>query len=76
MVSVAYFAALFGVEIYPREGTETIASWFLGFSCVVEIYPREGTETICSSLWIPPVGVEIYPREGTETSRDRNDHNQ
>ena len=45
MVSVAYFAALFGVEIYPREGTETICSSLWIPPVGVEIYPREGTET-------------------------------
>ena len=33
------------VEIYPREGTETLClnGWFPDLP--VEIYPREGTET-------------------------------
>ena len=34
------------VEIYPREGTETIPARRLRWrTCTVEIYPREGTET-------------------------------
>ena len=33
------------VEIYPREGTETVLAKPLVSFHVVEIYPREGTET-------------------------------
>ena len=33
------------VEIYPREGTETAASYHPRHTAAVEIYPREGTET-------------------------------
>ena len=36
------------VEIYPREGTETIVVAKKGSPKKVEIYPREGTETIAS----------------------------
>ena len=34
------------VEIYPREGTETLERQPTNLDRVVEIYPREGTETI------------------------------
>ena len=33
------------VEIYPREGTETLPITRDFTGCMVEIYPREGTET-------------------------------
>ena len=35
------------VEIYPREGTETIIRFTKDKLVKVEIYPREGTETVC-----------------------------
>ena len=36
---------LLKVEIYPREGTETIICFFVLVMKRVEIYPREGAET-------------------------------
>ena len=56
------------VEIYPREGTETLAPAVRRARDQVEIYPREGTETITDDAYITRItNVEIYPREGTET---------
>ena len=56
------------VEIYPREGTETVRIAALYSSRLyVEIYPREGTETASNPPPYPVKSVEIYPREGTET---------
>ena len=57
------------VEIYPREGTETILLHLDQTECHVEIYPREGTETILHPSFQCFTCVEIYPREGTETNR-------
>ena len=34
------------VEIYPREGAETICNYVLPILDFVEIYPREGMETL------------------------------
>ena len=36
---------IYTVEIYPREGTETIIVFVILRFTNVEIYPREGTET-------------------------------
>ena len=55
------------VEIYPREGTETICLQTCPNTQLVEIYPREGTETTYTGQFLPIWWVEIYPREGTET---------
>ena len=55
-----------GVEIYPREGTETAESRPRR-TARVEIYPREGTETASGRRRESAYLVEIYPREGTET---------
>ena len=55
------------VEIYPREGTETVAGFLVAICALVEIYPREGTETTYTGQFLPIWWVEIYPREGTET---------
>ena len=40
------------VEIYPREGTETVSQQSIDTIHIVEIYPREGTETtiFCGAL--------------------------
>ena len=59
---------LSAVEIYPREGTETIALLYILALLIVEIYPREGTETIADIIGNCFFHVEIYPREGTETT--------
>ena len=60
--------SLYHVEIYPREGTETLCEIAKGYHLVVEIYPREGTETSFFRKILHKTMVEIYPREGTETS--------
>ena len=59
------------VEIYPREGTETLARLTRARTEYVEIYPREGTETYSADCRNMRLNVEIYPREGTETSYQR-----
>ena len=43
---LASWKAEIGVEIYPREGTETSTASHTLLMNRVEIYPREGTETI------------------------------
>ena len=65
-----YFAQA-RVEIYPREGTETLFSHNARLYKAVEIYPREGTETLAVSFqFLIYHQVEIYPCEGTETLND------
>ena len=44
-------AFIIDVEIYPREGTETLPANHCETDYRVEIYPREGTETRASACW-------------------------
>ena len=53
------------VEIYPREGTETVLAKPLVSFHVVEIYPREGTETRSAGL-ANHIRCHNYSREGIE----------
>ena len=55
------------VEIYPREGTETVCLRPLRILTMLKFIPREGTETHSNLDHLHYPQVEIYPREGTET---------
>ena len=53
------------VEIYPREGTETLRRLSLFQNLRVEIYPREGTETSLSHNFSPfPHALKFIPVRG------------
>ena len=54
------------VEIYPREGTETIQSDTQLHSWGLKFIPVRGRKLL--PFFLPWTAcVEIYPREGTET---------
>ena len=54
------------IEIYPREGTETLLSTLISALRMLKFIPVRGRKLF---LGRDAVGhqVEIYPREGTET---------
>ena len=56
------------VEIYPREGTETLVELrhFLDRPAL-KFIPVRGRKLCCQRLTKSQPRVEIYPREGTET---------
>ena len=55
------------VEIYPREGTETICSSLQVVVGKLKFIPVRGRKRKPSQRKEAPRNVEIYPREGTET---------
>ena len=56
------------VEIYPREGTETLAVRLQSLAALsLKLIPDRGTETTKGLTFFDFGRAEIYPREGTET---------
>ena len=65
-----FFGEELFVEIYPREGTETISRFVCAVNFWLKFIPVRGRKLRNCNTIDRLDRVEIYPREGTETFSD------